>query len=193
MKNSTIFILSLAFLFSFKELTPAAKSPIDKTDFSTQFKLVFEAAKKRFASEFGAQESSYSNENYAKKYATTIPFKNGTVALLVDNSDLKTYQILYSFDAVTLDEAKAVKKEAADLVKTLVPSNYKTYSTYVAGYAGYMTEMFEYNSDVFAEVSKQPVVRVGIISVSEGKYNLEIIVSEPVFKAVERPVKEVKK
>jgi hypothetical protein len=67
-----------------------------------------------------------------------------------------------------------------------MPSDYKTYSTYVAGYAGYMTEMFEYNSDVFAEISKKPVVRVGIILLEEGKYNLEIIVSEPVFKEFKR-------
>ena len=77
-------------------------------------------------------------------------------------------------------------------MKTLLPSDYKTYSTYVAGYAGYMTEMFEYNSDIFAEVSKRPVVRVGIILLSEGKYNLEVIVSEPVFKTSERPNQEKK-
>ena len=91
-----------------------------------------------------------------------------------------------------VNEAKSVKKEVADLVKTLLPSDYKTYSTYVAGYAGYMTEMFEYNSDIFAEVSKRPVVRVGIILLSEGKYNLEVIVSEPVFKTSERPNQEKK-
>jgi hypothetical protein len=114
------------------------------------------------------------------------------VNLLLDQTDLLTYQVIYSFDASTLEEAKAIKKETADMVKTLVPSDYKTYSTYVAGYAGYMTEMFEYNSDVFAEVSKRPVVRVGIILVSEGKYQLEILVSEPVFKVAERPNQEKK-
>lgn len=191
MKNSVLFLLFIGFLISFKGITPVAKSPIDKSDFSTQFKLVFEAAKKRFASEMGASEKS-TDELYKKKYAATIPFKNASVSLLVDQSDLLTYQVIYPFDAASLDEAKAVKKEVADLVKTLLPSDFKTYSTYVAGYAGYMTEMFEYNSDVFAEVSKRPVIRVGIILLSEGKYNLEIIVSEPVFKTTERPNQEKK-
>ena len=191
MKNSILFLLFLTVTVSFKTITPTAKNPIDKSDFSTQFKLVVEAAKKRFAFEMGASQSS-TDDNYKKKYATTIPFKNATVSLLVDQSDLLTYQIIYPFDAATLDEAKSVKKEVADLVKTLLPSDYKTYSTYVAGYAGYMTEMFEYNSDIFAEVSKRPVVRVGIILLSEGKYNLEVIVSEPVFKTSERPNQEKK-
>ncbi len=191
MKNSILFLLFLTVTVSFKTITPTAKNPIDKSDFSTQFKLVVEAAKKRFAFEMGASQSS-TDDNYKKKYATTILFKNATVSLLVDQSDLLTYQIIYPFDAATLDEAKSVKKEVADLVKTLLPSDYKTYSTYVAGYAGYMTEMFEYNSDIFAEVSKRPVVRVGIILLSEGKYNLEVIVSEPVFKTSERPNQEKK-
>ena len=191
MKNSILFLLFLSVIVSFKTITPTAKNPIDKSDFSTQFKSVVEAAKKRFASEMGALQSS-TDDNYKKKYATTIPFKNATVSLLVDQSDLLTYQIIYPFDPTTLDEAKSVKKEVADLVKTLLPSDYKTYSTYVAGYAGYMTEMFEYNSDIFAEVSKRPVVRVGIILLSEGKYNLEVIVSEPVFKTSERPNQEKK-
>ena len=191
MKNSIFLILFLSLTVSFKTITPHPKNPIDKSDFSTQFKSVVEAAKKRFANEMGALQSS-TDDNYKKKYATTIPFKNAAVSLLVDQSDLLTYQIIYPFDATTLDEAKSIKKEVADLVKTLLPSDYKTYSTYVAGYAGYMTEMFEYNSDIFAEVSKRPVVRVGIILLSEGKYNLEVIVSEPVFKTSERPNQEKK-
>lgn len=191
MKNSILFLFLLTVVVSFKTISPIANNPIDKSDFKTQFNLVVEAAKKRFVSEIGASEKS-TDELYKKKYATTIPFKNANVSLLVDQSDLLIYQIIYPFDAATLDDAKAVKKEVADLVKTLLPADYKTYSTYVAGYAGYMTEMFEYNSDIFAEVSKKPVVRVGIILLSEGKYNLEIIVSEPVFKTAERPNQEKK-
>jgi hypothetical protein len=191
MKKPILFLFLFSTFLSFRFASPVANNPVDKSDFNTQFKLVFEAAKKRFASEMGSSQSS-DDANYKKKYSTNIPFKNATVSLLMDQTDLLTYRIIYSFDAATLDEAKAVKKETADLVKTLVPSDYKTYSTYVAGYAGYMTEMFEYNSDVFAEVSKRPVVRVGIILLSEGKYNLEILVSEPVFKVAERPNQEKK-
>jgi hypothetical protein len=186
MKNLFLILLFGTTFLSFTSLNHPGTNPMDKSDFSTQFKLVFEAAKKRFITEFGEQDKTYSDENYKNKFATTILFKNASVCLLEDNSNLKTFQILYSFDAASLDDAKAIKKEAADLIKTLLPSNYKTYSTYVPGYAGYMTEMFEYNSDIFAEVAKQPVARVGIILVSEGKYNLEIIVSEPVFKTGEK-------
>jgi hypothetical protein len=191
MKNILLFVFLSGTLASFSLFSPKAENPIDKTDFTTQFKSVFEAAKKRFTSEMGTAQNS-NDALYKKKYSTTIPFKNATVNLLLDQTDLLTYQVIYSFDASTLEEAKAIKKETADMVKTLVPSDYKTYSTYVAGYAGYMTEMFEYNSDVFAEVSKRPVVRVGIILVSEGKYQLEILVSEPVFKVAERPNQEKK-
>lgn len=182
MKNQIALLLLFFVLGSFRLLTPDATAPYDKTDFTTQFPLVFEAAKKRFVNEFGAQDRNFTSDIYAKKFGATIAFKNGTVSLLEDAEQLKTYQILYSFEAATLDEAKSIKKEAAVLIQSLLPADYKTYSTYVAGYAGYMTEMFEYNSDIFAEVSKRPVVRVGIILLSDGKYNLEIIVSEPVFK-----------
>lgn len=182
MKKQVVFALLIFFLGSFRFLSPVTVTPYDKADFSTQFQLVFEAAKKRFVNEFGAQDKSFTSDVYAKKFGATIPFKNGTVSLLEDAEQLKTYQVLFPFEAASLDEAKSIKKEAATLVKSLLPADYKTYSTYVAGYAGYMTEMFEFNSDIFAEVSKRPVVRIGIILLSEGKYNLEIIVSEPVFK-----------
>jgi len=178
---------------AFKISNPAATNPADKSDFTTNFKLVYEAAKKRFVSEKGAQASGFSSEKYVKKYTTTISFKDATVGIMEDSDQLLTFQILYSFSAATLDEAKAVKKEMGDWVKSLVPADYKTSSTYTAGYAGYMTDLYEYNSDIFAEISKRPVVRVGIIATEEGKYNLEILVSEPVFKTVDRPAKEVKK
>lgn len=183
-------VLLLTFT-AFKNASSPVVAPYDKADFSTQFKAVFEAAKKRFVSEIGARDNAYSG-TYSKKYAATIAFKNASAGIVEDEGELKTFQTLYSFDAATLDEAKEIKKQTIDLVKSLLPADYKNSSTYTAGYAGYMTELFEYNSDIFAEISKRPVVRVGIILVSEGKYTLEILVSEPVFKMVDRPVKEKK-
>lgn len=191
MRIMSLFLLLLLALTGFSFMIPAATSPIDKVDFSAQLKSTFEAAKKRFVSELSAQDNSYSG-TYSKKFATTIAFKNASVSIMEDTDQLKICRIVYTFDAATLDEAKEIKKQTADLVKTLMPADYKTYSTYTAGYAAYMVEVFEYNSEVFAEISKRPVVRVGIILESEGKYLLEILVSEPVFKTVDRPVKEKK-
>jgi hypothetical protein len=184
-----LFLPALFLLMSFAN--PDAVSPLDKDDFSTNFKSTFEAAKKRFVSEIGSLQNG-STGSYAKMFSTTILFKNATSVIVEDNDQLKICQIIYSFDASTLDEAKGIKKLTSDLVKTLVPADYKMYSTYTAGYAGYMTDVFEYNSDIFAEISKRPVVRVGIILKSEGKYQLEILIAEPVFKTTDRPVKEKK-
>lgn len=187
-----IIFLSFVLLVAtaFKVANPPFNNPADKSDFTTNFKLVYEAAKKRFVSEKGSQASGFSSEKYAKKFATTISFKDASVGIMEDSDQLLTFQILYSFSAATLDEAKAVKKEMGEWVKSLLPTDYKSSSTYTAGYAGYMTDLYEYNSDIFAEISKRPVVKVGIIATEEGKYNLEILVSEPVFKTADRSGKK---
>lgn len=163
-----------------------ATNPIDKTDFNENFAKIYEAAKNRFANEFGDKDASFKDEKYKTKHAATIHLKEANVGMVIDAENLKSYRIEYKFSASSLEDAKAVKKETAEMVKNLVPKDYKTYSSYVPGYAGYMCEFFEYNSEVFAEVSKKPVVKVGIILIEEGKYILEILVSEPVFKTSER-------
>lgn len=164
----------------------ASNHPIDKTNFKDQFSKIFEAAKSRFANEYGVEVTGFKDETYSKKYEAKLEMSGANTAMVIDGENIKSYKIEYSFKAATLDEAKEVKKQTSELLKTILPSDYKSKSSYVAGYAGYMCDFFEYNSEIFAEVSKKPVVRVGIILEEEGKYILEILVSEPVFKTSEK-------
>lgn len=186
MRNRKLFALTLLVAIPFLSFKMAINNPIDKTTFKENFLKIFEAAKTRFANEFGKEEAGFKHEKYTKKYESTLNMDGASTSMVIDGENIKSYKIEYSFKAATLDEAKEVKKETSDLLKTIVPSDYKSKSSYVPGYAGYMCDFFEYNSDIFAEVSKKPVVRVGIILEEEGKYILEILVSEPVFKTSEK-------
>lgn len=179
-------MLVLVFLLPLVAFKLVSNNPIDKTNFKEDFTKIFEAAKNRFANEYGDQDSGFKHEKYTKKYAAKLEMSGATTCMVVDAENIKSYKMEYSFKAATLDEAKEVKKETSELIKAALPSDYKSKSSYVPGYAGYMCDFFEYNSDVFAEVSKKPVIRVGIILEEEGKYILEILVSEPVFKTSEK-------
>lgn len=174
--------LSLSFLFFIAfGFFSDAQYALNKEDFTTKFKTLFELAKKRFPNEKKGEKKTINEGVLIAAFDATTTFLNATsTRMVIDADNILGHESRFEIGKDEA-EAKKVLAEMEAVIKSNLPPKFITRSTYDAGYKGSTVIVIEYDSDVFAIQSKNPTAKLGLKE-SNGIYSVELLICEPVFK-----------
>jgi hypothetical protein len=158
-----------------------AQFKADNDDFTAKFKLIFEAAKKRFATEKTGEKRTIKEDEFIGAYGVTTTFNNAhSSRLLVDSDNLLAYEAQFKIGTVK-EDAKKVLADMVELLKNNLPAKFIMKDTYEMNWADPKIYAIEYDSEVFAIQAKQPSAKIGVIE-RDGNFLVRLLIFEPIFK-----------
>lgn len=111
-----------------------------------------------------------------------FPQAKSTSVVQVIEDDSDNFRVMVIYDAGQYKEnAQKMFDELAAILGNLIPSDYPRKDNYIPGYVDQKVYLWDFASDNFADVAKKPSVTIGMRE-SNGKYAVELLIMEPVFK-----------
>ncbi|HRE74853.1 MAG TPA: hypothetical protein PK637_09425 [Flavobacteriales bacterium] len=167
-------------LFLVASIGASAQFKLDEADYGTKFKTLFDAAKKRFATEKTGAKTTISEGDFVAKYETTIKISGASYSrIIVDKDGIVGHDSRFVIGD-NKDEAKKVLASMITLIKANMPPKFILRETWDDKFED-MAQVVEFDSDVFAQQAKQPSAKTGIRKI-EGKFVIDLTVYEPIFK-----------
>lgn len=176
MKKSFLLLLLLA-----GSLTVSAQFKLDAADFGSKFKTLFEAAKKRWATEKTGAKSTISEGSFVGQYGATTSFNGAEYSrIVVDGDGIHGHDTRFKIGS-SKDEAKKILAEMTALIKANLPAKFIIRDTYEPDYLDGQGTVIEFDSEVFAQQAKQPSAKIGLKSIN-GTFMVDLTIFEPIFK-----------
>jgi len=174
--------ISLSFLFFIAfGFVSDAQYALNKEDFTSKFKTLFDIAKKRFPNEKKGEKKTINEGILVAAFDATTSFANATsTRMVIDSDNILGHESRFEIGKDE-SEAKKIMAEMESLIKANLPPKFVIRTTYDAGYKGSVVTVIEYDSEVFAIQSKNPTAKLGLKE-SNGIYSVELLIMEPVFK-----------
>lgn len=172
MKKTLLLLLALVTVNLYAQEVPAT--------FASDFKLIFESAKKTYKGDLGAEIKTLADKDFDKEFATKNKFQGALVSRLVTDKDGIVNHHAQFKVGISKDAALVTLGKYMAAAKGEIPSNFKENENVMMQYVNNRAHVFEYNSDDYSQISRYPTVTIGLVE-SAGVYYVDIRIMAPSF------------
>lgn len=164
-----------------KALMVEERVVLDASTFSSGFDKAWSGTSNGFKEMIGGSGTEVAGLGMLYDCSAKMPGAKSTRILQVKEEDSDVLKYMAIFDAGQYKEnALELMENIKGMVGKLMNDNYAVKTLYLSGYMDQKVYAWEYVSDNFSTVMKNPSVTVGI-RVSNGSYAVELLIAEPIF------------
>lgn len=148
--------------------------------YASDFKIVLESAKKYFKGDLSGNPKLVADKDFDQEYACKNKFQGAVVSRLVTDKDGIVNHHVQFAAGNNKEAALQVLTKYVETTKPLLPPNYKESDNVIMRFVNSRGFVYEFNSEVFAEVSKKPTITIGLVQAGEN-YLVDICIMAPSF------------